>query len=96
MQRFSLAAIAAVLILGPSRAEEIRVLTWIVESGGNDPGVISQQLTELQANHGPYGLIGLTEVRASNAAAYEQAVGAVPKQSEITVPVAIANVVSVG
>lgn len=79
MYRFTLTAIAVFLSFRPANAEEIRVLSWNVESSlnfrqTNDPAVIAQQLTELQTDHGPYDLIALTEVRASNAATYEQAV----------------------
>ena len=60
-------------------SEEIRALTWNVESDlpfrqTNDPAVIAEQLTELQAEFGPYDVIGLTEVLASNATRYKLAV----------------------
>ena len=58
---------------------EIRALTWNVESDlpfrqTNDPAVIAEQLTELQTEFGPYDVIGLTEVLASNATRYKLAV----------------------
>ena len=45
-----------------------------MESGGNDADIISTQLERLQNAQGPYDLIALTEVRASNASDYEDAV----------------------
>jgi endonuclease/exonuclease/phosphatase family metal-dependent hydrolase len=71
---------------GPLHAEEIRVLTWNVESDrpgppnrfadGNTPVVIAAQLTQLQADSGPYDLIALTEVLKTSAKLYEQALEA--------------------
>jgi len=63
-------------------AEPLRILTWNVESDrpdnnfdadGNDSATISTELRQLQNEFGPYDLVGLQEVRAENAAAYEQA-----------------------
>ena len=64
------------LVLGicsSSFSDEISVLSWNVESGGNDADTISDELGEL--NEGAkYDLICLTEVRSSNADEYEDAV----------------------
>jgi endonuclease/exonuclease/phosphatase family metal-dependent hydrolase len=49
--------------------QELRFVGWNVESGGNDPAVISQQLAEL----GPYDVYGLTEVSPSNTRRYAAA-----------------------
>jgi hypothetical protein len=73
-------------IAGSLNAEEIRVLTWNVESDrpepprhfadGNTPAVIAEQLTQLQEDGGPYDLIALTEVLKTSAEPYEQALEA--------------------
>lgn len=52
--------------------EEIRVLSWNVESGGNNANTISTNLSALN-DGGRYDLICLTEVRSNNAHQYEQA-----------------------
>jgi hypothetical protein len=49
----------------------ILLLGWNVESGGNDPTVIADQLKAFEG----YDLIGLTEVKKDNAAKYAQAAG---------------------
>ena len=51
--------------------QELRFVTWNVESGGNDPAVIEQQLAEL----GPYDVYGLTEVSPANTRRYTAAIG---------------------
>lgn len=67
-------------------ADEISVLTWNLESDrpeppqhfadGNTPAVIAAELTALQHDHGPYDLLGLTEVLPDSASLYEQAANA--------------------
>ena len=60
------------LVSAPLHATEpLRLVTWNVESGGNDPAVIAQQLAEL----GPYDLYGLTEVSPANTRRYTAAIG---------------------
>lgn len=39
--------LAALLLTATAQADEIRVISWNVESGGADPGVIARQLGEL-------------------------------------------------
>jgi hypothetical protein len=51
---------------------ELRILAWNVESGGNDPNVIVNQLHELSG----YDIVGLTEVRASSIKKYVDALSA--------------------
>ena len=51
--------------------QELRFVTWNVESGGNDPAVIAQQLAEL----GQYDIFGLTEVSPANTRRYTTAIG---------------------
>ena len=60
--------VAAFMLLGalPSQSwaqKRILVLSWNVESGGNDPATITQQLADFEG----YDILGLTEVKASNA-----------------------------
>ncbi|QDV49573.1 Endonuclease/Exonuclease/phosphatase family protein [Gimesia fumaroli] len=54
------------LFVSTAHSEEIRVLAWNVESGGNDSDVIAQQLADFDG----YDLIGLSEVRKKNAIKY--------------------------
>lgn len=49
-----------------AQSEEIRVLAWNVQSGGNDPEVIAQQLADFKG----YDVIGLSEVHKSNVIKY--------------------------
>ena len=55
----------------PSEPNHLRVLTWNVESGGNDPNVIAKQLTDL----GAYDIFGLCEVDPANVNGYTRAAG---------------------
>ena len=57
-------------------ASEIRVLSWNVESGRNDPAVIAGELSALNTVDGKahYDLICLTEVTPVNAPTYAKAV----------------------
>ncbi|MCR9198570.1 MAG: hypothetical protein NXI04_08005 [Planctomycetaceae bacterium] len=66
-----LAAAAASL----AAATDLTVLSWNVESGRNDPAVISRELTELNTQQGRarYDLICLTEVKSINAERYRRA-----------------------
>jgi endonuclease/exonuclease/phosphatase family metal-dependent hydrolase len=52
-------------------AEELRILSWNVESGGADEDVISEQLADFEG----YDIVGLCEVRANDAQQYADAVG---------------------
>jgi hypothetical protein len=61
-------------------AEPLRLVTWNLESGGNDPAVIAQQLAEL----GTYEVYGLTEVHPANTRLYTAAIGP-PYKSLVTV-----------
>lgn len=80
------ALLLVVALSGPLNAEEIRVLTWNVQSDrpeapdhfadGNTPAVIIEQLTQLQEDSGPYDLIALTEVLKTSEDLYEQALAA--------------------
>ncbi|WP_436715073.1 endonuclease/exonuclease/phosphatase family protein [Roseiconus lacunae] len=70
-----------VLLLGCGSviAEEIKVLSWNVESNRpnnqtNDPTTIAERLTEIQNGQGPYDLIALTEVAEPNAGTYESVI----------------------
>ena len=72
--RLSIVALCFVVIANLASAEEIRVLSWNVESSGNDSTKISEHLTALQNDSEPYDLIALTEVKNSNASKYEDAV----------------------
>jgi hypothetical protein len=58
----SLAILLIYLLTSTIHAEELRILAWNVESDGNDPNVIVNQLHELSG----YDIVGLTEVRASS------------------------------
>lgn len=61
-----------VLCAAPLFADEpLRIVTWNLDSGGNDPQVIAQQLQALRGYH----VYGLTEVDPANAMTYAQAVG---------------------
>ena len=51
-------------------AEPLRFLAWNIESGGNDPAVIAEQLAQL----GHYDIFGLSEVAPSNTGRYLLAV----------------------
>ena len=53
-----------------SQNTTLRFLSWNVESGGNDPAVIAEQLAQL----GSYDVIALQEVHPSNSRAYLRAV----------------------
>ncbi|MEO1496198.1 MAG: endonuclease/exonuclease/phosphatase family protein [Planctomycetota bacterium] len=73
-------ATTAALLLAAihANADEVRVLTWNVESSqGNrqtaEPATIMGQLVELQRDHGPFDLIGLTEVPGASAIMYATA-----------------------
>ncbi len=55
----------------PTIAEDLRLVTWNIESGGNKPSVIADQLSKL----GPYDIVGLTEVDPANSRRYKQAMG---------------------
>ena len=46
--------------------EPFRFLSWNIESGGNDPAVIAEQLAQL----GHYDIFGLSEVAPSNTRCY--------------------------
>lgn len=68
-------AVVALSLATTLDAKEIRVLTWNVESSRGlrqtaDPATISQQLVELQHDHGPFDLVGLTEVPGASALMY--------------------------
>jgi hypothetical protein len=67
-----LAVLAVCLFTSTIHAEELRILAWNVESGGNDPNVIVNQLHELS----DYDIVGLTEVRASSIKKYVDALSA--------------------
>ncbi len=80
--RSSIVVLCAVVFANLASAEDIRVLSWNVESDrpaarhfadGNSPATIAVQLTALQQSNGPYDLIALTEVLAANAQTYETA-----------------------
>ena len=53
-----------------SRSEPLRIVTWNVESGGNDPAEIAQQLVEL----GRYDIYALQEVHPRNSQRYADAI----------------------
>ena len=53
-------------------AKDIRFLTWNVESGGNKPSVIADQLAELDR----YDILALTEVDPANSSRYRDAISA--------------------
>lgn len=53
-------------------AEDLRVITWNIESGGNDPSVIAEQLGQLEK----YDIVGLTEVDPANSRRYKDAMNA--------------------
>lgn len=55
-------------------ADELRLLTWNVESGGNNPDVIADQLAQLA----PYDIFGLTEVHPDNTLRYTRAIQKAP------------------
>jgi endonuclease/exonuclease/phosphatase family metal-dependent hydrolase len=55
----------------PATASTISILAWNVESGGNDPAVIAQQLADLAG----YDVYCLCEVRSANFNRYAKAVG---------------------
>ena len=52
--------------------EDLRVITWNIESGGNDPAVIAKQLGQLEK----YDIVGLTEVHPANSRRYKEAMNA--------------------
>ena len=55
-----------------TRAEnELKLLTWNVESGGNSPAVIADQLAQLVG----YDIYGLAEVHPSNSRRYTKSLG---------------------
>jgi endonuclease/exonuclease/phosphatase family metal-dependent hydrolase len=66
----SLALAAALLLVSPAAAEPLRIVSWNVESDGNDPAVIAEQLVEL----GPASIIALQEVHSRNIGRYGNAV----------------------
>lgn len=86
----SAVALCATALSNQAIAEEIRVLSWNVESDrpgssrhfadGNTPATIAAELTALQQINGPYDLIALTEVLADNADIYEAAAEAIGKE----------------
>lgn len=56
-----------------AQADELRVLSWNVESGGSDPEVIAEQLRAL--NSPEFQIIALTEVHPRDFRTYSQALG---------------------
>ena len=54
----------------PLTGQELRILTWNIESGGNEPAVIAKQLGEL----GSYDVFALTEVNSLHAGRYRDAI----------------------
>lgn len=75
MRMFLGAALVLCICASRGDSEELRVLAWNVESGGNQAGTIADELTALQSEFGPLDLVGLTEVSLSNAESYRQALG---------------------
>jgi endonuclease/exonuclease/phosphatase family metal-dependent hydrolase len=69
MNRIALTLIV-VSVCMPASGQELDVLSWNLESDGNDPAVIASQLAALDHHH----LYGLTEVRAENFERYRQAI----------------------
>lgn len=71
MSRFTLACLVTMSLTVTSQAEELRVLGWNVESGGNSPAKIAEQLKNLDS----YDIVGLTEVQSKNFKRYANAIG---------------------
>jgi len=75
MTRLTFVVVAFLAFTTSLHAEEtISVLAWNIESGGNDSDTIAEELKDLIENHGPFDLIGLTEVSISNKDTYATAV----------------------
>ena len=67
----------------PTTAEDLRLVTWNIESGGNKPSVIADQLGKL----GRYDIVGLTEVDPVNSRRYREALSSAhgkPFQSAVS------------
>lgn len=64
------AALLLVIVSGTAWAEPLRILSWNVESDGNDPAVIADQLTQL----GRFDIVALQEVHSRNIGRYGNAV----------------------
>lgn len=56
-------------------SEPISVLFWNLESSGNDPSVIANQIIDLVDDKGTFDLVGLSEVREINSNLYIQSLG---------------------
>lgn len=57
--------------LRTSEESKLRLLTWNVESGGNNPTIIAEQLKEFRH----YDILGLCEVAPANSRRYTKALG---------------------
>lgn len=64
------AAVFFVSCASLATAEPLRIVSWNVESGGNDPAVIAEQLVEL----GRYDIVALQEVHSRNIGRYGNAI----------------------
>jgi len=70
---WTVAAVLPLLGLSSSSAEELRVLSWNVESGGNNPEKIAARIRSLNADE--YHIIALCEVYPRNYRRYAEAAG---------------------
>lgn len=71
MAKFSLLTSLYIFLFFNLYAQEVKIFSWNLESGGNDPQYISKRISDLSG----YDLFGLCEVDPDNILQYIQAAG---------------------